>query len=91
MNEFEGADWRLICDLQKTCKNLYDPKDSMKNNFEITTIINADWTLLKLKFPTVPLSTTDEIFNEYENWMLGIKHQGLYEFENLLKETLCAK
>lgn len=89
--DFTGADWDLICDLQRLCKeDLFDPKNLAHNNHQVNVVINAGWTLLKLKMTRVLVSKeidTRKLFDEFEEWFLGTKYTDLYDFENFLMEV----
>lgn len=90
--DFAGADWDLICDLQELCsKHLFDPENLNHNNHQINTVLNAGWTLLKLKLAPVTVSkriAMKKLFDEFEEWFLGTKYTEVYEFENFLKEVI---
>lgn len=89
---FDGtADWHLICNLQELCTELFDPENLARNHREVDTILSAGWTLLKLKLaPVLTLREIDtrKLFDEFEEWFLGVKYTGLCEFEDFLKEVI---
>lgn len=89
--DFAGADWDLIRDLQELCKeDLFDPENLAYNNHQVNVVLNAGWTLLKLKLTSILISKeidTRKLFDEFEEWFLGTKYTEPYEFENFLKEV----
>lgn len=88
--DFAGADWDLICNLRELCKDLFDPENLAYNNHQVNVVLNAGWTLLKLKLASTLMSKeidTRKLFDEFEEWFLGTKYTGLYDFENFLKEV----
>ena len=86
--DIEDAAWRLICDLQEISKDLFDSKNLSHNNHQANTIINAGWTLFKLKFAEIPEDKLKVFFNDFEEWMLGNKWQGLGEFSDVVYDKL---
>lgn len=88
--DFTGADWNLICDLQELCEDLFDPENLSHNNHKVNVVLNAGWTLMKLKLTPVLMSkeiNMKKLFDEFEEWFLGTKYTGIYDFENFLKEA----
>ena len=88
--DFTGADWNLICGLQELCKDLFDPENLSHNNYKVNVVLNAGWTLMKLKLTPVLMSkeiNMKKLFDEFEEWFLGTKYTGIYDFENFLKEA----
>lgn len=90
--DFTGADWNLICDLQELCsKHLFDSKNLQHNNHQVNIVLNAGWTLFKLKLAPVTVSKEidmKKLFDEFEEWFLGTKYTGTFDFEDFLKEVI---